>query len=205
MAPRGYTLKRRAESAAATRSRILEAAASLYRERTVAGTSLQAVAERADVARGTVVNHFGSAEGLLEAVLDRATEEVEFPVPSQLEGVGPALEDRIRAFVDITLRFFDRGTDWWQVFAGDLEMPTLKARERVYYETFAVFYAAAFGDLAGDRIVGSAVRAFVDYGPLHALRAGGLSLDEAIEVVADALVNVARQRVANLEGTGRWR
>jgi AcrR family transcriptional regulator len=199
MAPRTYNLKRRAETAAATRDRIIEAAAALYRERGVAATTVQAVAERADVARGTVVNHFGGAASLLEAVLDRATDEVEFPVPSHLDGVGPALEERIRAFVDITLRFFERGSDWWQVFANDLELPALVARQQVYWETFATFYAAAFGELAADRVMGAAVRAFVDYGPLHALRSGGLSLDEAIEVMTEALVAIARQRVA-MEG-----
>jgi AcrR family transcriptional regulator len=192
MAPRGYTLKRRAESAAATRNRIVDAAATLYREHGVTGTTIQAVAERANVARGTVVNHFGGGDGLLEAVLDRAVAEVEFPVPSQLAGAA-TLEDRIRRFVDVTFRFFDRSTDWWYVFAGDPEVPAVKARERAYWETFATFYGAAFGELAGDRRVGGAVRAFVDYGPLNALRAAGLTLDEAIDLVADALVHLARR------------
>ena len=43
------------------------------------GTTLQAMAERADVARGTVLNHFGGADGLLEAVLDDVAEEVDYP------------------------------------------------------------------------------------------------------------------------------
>ncbi|HET9852646.1 MAG TPA: TetR/AcrR family transcriptional regulator [Candidatus Limnocylindrales bacterium] len=198
MAPRGYTLKRRAESAAITRDRIVDAAASLYREHGVSATTIQAVAERADVARGTVVNHFGGSDGLLEAVLDRAVEEVDFPVPGQLEGAA-TLEGRIRRFVDVTFRFFDRSTDWWYVFAGDPEVPAVKARERAYWETFATFYGAAFGELAKDRRVGGAVRAFVDYGPLNALRAAGLTLDEAIDLVADALVGLARQQAPTAE------
>jgi AcrR family transcriptional regulator len=202
MAPRGYTLKRRAESAAATRNRIVDAAAALYREHGVSGTTIQAVAERADVARGTVVNHFGGSDGLLEAVLDRAVKEVEFPVPSQLEGAA-TVEDRIRRFVDVTFRFFDRSSGWWYVFAGDPEVPAVKARERAYWETFAAFYCAAFGDLAGDRTIGGAVRAFVDYGPLNALRAAGLTLDEAIDVVAESLVDLAHRRARAAESGGR--
>ena len=199
MAPRAYKLKQRAESSAATRDRIIDAAAGLYRERSVAGTTIQAVAERADVARGTVVNHFGGADGLLEAVLDRAVEEVDYPTPEQLDGAVDA-EDRIRRFVSVTFRFFDRSTDWWYVFAGDPQLPAVKARERAYWEVFARFHAAAFGELAGDRIVGAAVRAFVDYGPLNALRGAGLSLEEASDVVGDALVDIARQRRQAGEG-----
>ena len=195
MAPRGYTLKRRAEAAAATRLRVIEAAKSLYRERGVTGTSIQAVAERADVARGTVVNHFGGAEGLLEAVLDRAVEEIVYPDPSQLEGAA-SMEDRIRRFVDVTIHFFDRGTDWWQIFYADIEHPAVKAREQKYYEVFGAFFGAAFGELAADRMIAGAVRAFLDYGPVHALRAAGLSLEESIEIIADVLVNLARQRTA---------
>lgn len=193
MAPRGYTLKRRADSSAATRARIIDAAAALYRERGVKGATLHSIAERADVARGTVVNHFGGSDGLLEAVLDRAVAEVEYPVPSQLEGA-TTLEERIRRFVDLTFRFFDRSTDWWYVFGGDPDVPAVKARERAYWETFSAFHDAAFGKLAGNRRIGGAVRAFVDYGPLNALRAAGLTLDEAIDLVADALVGLARQQ-----------
>lgn len=196
MAPRGYRLKRRAEAAAATRLRIVDAAVSLYLELGVTGTSIQAVADRADVARGTVVNHFGGADGLLEAVLDRAAEEVEIPGPSLLEGIDSP-EDRIRRFVELSFQFFERGSDWWQIFYRELELPAVKARERQYYDTSAAFYGAAFGELAGDPKVAGAVRAFVDYAPLHALRAAGLTLEESIEVVADALVNLAqRQRGA---------
>jgi AcrR family transcriptional regulator len=198
MAPRGYTLKRRAEAATATRLRIVDAAVSLYLERGVTGTSIQAVAERADVARGTVVNHFGGAEGLLEAVLDQAADEVEIPGPGQLAGA-ESLEERIRRFVDLNFRFFERGSDWWRIFYHELELPAVKARERQYYETSAAFYAAAFREVAADPKVAGAVRAFVDYGPLNALRAAGLTLEESIDVVADALANLALTR-ASAEG-----
>jgi AcrR family transcriptional regulator len=200
MAPRGYTLKRRAETAAATRARILDATIALYLERGVTSTSIHAVAERADVARGTVVNHFGGTDGLLEAVLDRAAEEVEIPDPSQIAGAR-SLEERIRRFVDLTFRFFERGTDWWLIFYAELDLPAVKARERQYNDLSAAFYGAAFGEVAADVQVAAAVRAFVDYGPLNALRSSGLSLDESVDVVADALVNLARRRIQPPDGS----
>ena len=177
----------------------MDATKALYLERGVTGTSIQAVAERADVARGTVVNHFGGTDGLLEAVLDRAAEEVDIPGPDLLAGA-QSLEERIRRFVDLTYRFFERGTDWWQIFYREIELPAVKARERQYYETSAALYGAAFREVAADPKVAGAVRAFVDYGPLHALRATGLTLEESIDIVADALVNLALERVS---ATGR--
>lgn len=201
MAPRTYTLGRRAKDVEATRERILDAAVALYREHGVTGATIQAIAERADVARGTVLNHFGGADGLLEAVLDRAVEEVGYPSERDLAGAATP-EERIQRFVDVMFRFFDRSTDWWYVFAADVELPAVKARERAYWEVAARFQTAAFGPLATDPHVSAAVRAFVDYGPLNALRAAGLTLEQAILLVGQVLIDVARRR-SSKEGGSR--
>ncbi len=192
MAPRKYTQHRRAETAAATRERVLRAAAEVYRERGISSTTIQAIAARADVARGTVVNHFGGPDGLLEAVLDEAVAELAYPDERVLDGA-TTIPDRIGRFVDAMFRFFERSAAWWGVFKADLELPALKAREREYDAVVARFRGAAFGHLAEDRVMAAAVRSFVDYGPMYGLLGGGLSLDEAIEVVTWALVKVAEQ------------
>jgi AcrR family transcriptional regulator len=193
MAPRTYVQERRATSAAATKRRIRDAAVELYRDRGVARTSIQAIAERADVARGTVLNHFGSTEGLLETLLDEAVADVRFPDARVLEGATTE-EARIRQFVDGMLGFFARSQEWWYVFAADTDLPAVKARERAYWDEIGRLQAETFGDLAEDRVVGAAVRAFVNYGPFHELRGAGLSLDEAIGVVGEALVAVVQRR-----------
>jgi AcrR family transcriptional regulator len=199
VAPREYRQKQRAQAAEATRRRIIEAAAAVYGERGVTATTFQAIAERADVSRGTVVNHFGTLDSVLEAVLDRAVDELEYPNASHLDGA-TTLEERIGRFVDVTYRFFDRSTDWWSVFQRDTELPAVKDRERAYYEVFGEFMAAAFGSLAGDRVVAAAVRAFVDYPVWNALRESGLTVADSVAVVADALVTVAHKRAAASEG-----
>ena len=48
--------------------------------------------------------------------------------------------------------------------------------------------------VATDRMVAAAARAYVNYLPLNDLRAAGLSLDEAIEVVADTLTVLVGRR-----------
>ncbi len=58
MERRRYTLRRRAESQAETRRRIVQAAVDLHRSVGPARTSISAVAERAGVQRHTVYRHF---------------------------------------------------------------------------------------------------------------------------------------------------
>lgn len=43
-------------------------------------------------------------------------------------------------------------------------------------------------------MVGAAARAYANYMPLNDLRAAGLSLDEAIELVADTLIALVGRR-----------
>ncbi len=65
-------MRKRAEAAQATKARILDAAARLFGERFPPEVSLREVAASAGVALQTVVNHFGSKEGLIAAVLEGA-------------------------------------------------------------------------------------------------------------------------------------
>ena len=60
-------LTRRERQRESTRQRILDAALSLFRERGYADTSVDQIAERADVARRTLFNHFARKQDLLAA------------------------------------------------------------------------------------------------------------------------------------------
>jgi AcrR family transcriptional regulator len=63
---------RRAQKAAQTRQRILDAATSLFLERGYPATTIDAIAERADVAVETVYSRFGNKATLVEAILEPA-------------------------------------------------------------------------------------------------------------------------------------
>jgi AcrR family transcriptional regulator len=63
---------RRADRAEATRRRILEAATALFTEVGFAGTTIEAIAERADVAVETVYSRFRTKANLLDAILTPA-------------------------------------------------------------------------------------------------------------------------------------
>jgi len=192
VAPRAYVLGRRAESAAGTRRRIIEAAVEIYRERGVAGSSIALVAERADVSRGTVVNHFRSAEGLLEAVLDDVLASLEMP-DERILVEGATDEDRIRQFVDAAVRFNNRSESWWQVFAADMAMPTLQAREQQFWQALERLRNAALGSAASDPVVARTAGALVHFGTLSAFAQMGLGLDDTIRTISTMVIDLVRR------------
>ncbi|MCW2838768.1 MAG: regulatory protein TetR [Aeromicrobium sp.] len=81
---RSYTMGARAEAVAETRRRITQALFDLGRERMFPDISLDDVAAEADVSVQTILRHFKSRAGLIEATMDHAiatvTEERHAPV-----------------------------------------------------------------------------------------------------------------------------
>jgi AcrR family transcriptional regulator len=73
---RRYVMRARAESTGQTRTRITRAAVDLCQDTMSLDFGLAEVAERAGVSVQTVLRHFGSREGLLEAGQRLAEEEV---------------------------------------------------------------------------------------------------------------------------------
>lgn len=62
----------RTEQAERSRQRLIDAASRLFAERGYRDTSVQAIGEAAGISRGSIFWHFGSKEGLLWAVVERA-------------------------------------------------------------------------------------------------------------------------------------
>jgi AcrR family transcriptional regulator len=78
---RGYDNSRRQAQARATRSRVIAAARDLFVERGYPATSIEAVAEAADVAPATVYRLFGSKRELLKAIIDVGSGGDDRPIP----------------------------------------------------------------------------------------------------------------------------
>lgn len=68
-------MDKRAASSQATRKRILDAARELWLERWYDEMTLRELAQRAEVALQTVVNHFGSKDGIAAAMLEEPLPE----------------------------------------------------------------------------------------------------------------------------------
>ena len=112
--PRNYALGKRATQQADTRHRIIAAALALYQEQGVSTTTMLEVARRADVAPGTVANHFGSAAALATEATTTILVDLRMPTPDLFDGVD-RLSDRIRLLVRELAAFFDRSQLWWRV------------------------------------------------------------------------------------------
>lgn len=198
MTPRRYTLGRRAETAAATREAIVEAAMTVYFELGTERTTLRAIAQRADVSRGTILHHFGDADGLLEAVLDRILATLVLPDVGVLDGVADP-EARVRTFVRELVAFTRRSTPWWRIFEAEMGRPAFQAREAQYFAALGRLQAAALGPrLAGDPAVQARLGALVHPGTvgsiLWALETAGVRGDEASRVIEDLVVGYLRER-----------
>jgi len=89
---------RKQEISAETRRRLLDAAFDLASEGGASAMSVQAVADRSGISRGSVAWHFGSKDGLLVAVIDEAFRWGEEYLRTHLESVAePSVEALIEA------------------------------------------------------------------------------------------------------------
>jgi AcrR family transcriptional regulator len=184
----------RAEQTAATREDIIAAATELYRERGIAGTSIKDVGLRADVARATVLNHFGDRDALAGAVLDRIAESLAIPTKNIFDGAR-STHERVRRLVAALFDFYDRSSPWFELFRGELEStPVLIQGEQRFWEGIQPLYVDALGPLAHDRLIYSTILGLTNPSTLGALRKSGLSLGEASSTIADVLAELLNRR-----------
>ncbi|WP_151475651.1 TetR/AcrR family transcriptional regulator [Streptomyces albicerus] len=92
--------------AARNRARLLEAAARLVAEYGAAGVTMEAVAVAASVGKGTVFRRFGDRTGLLMALLDHSSKQLQAAFLSGPPPLGPGAPpvERLRAFGQAVLR-----------------------------------------------------------------------------------------------------
>lgn len=206
MAPRSYILGKRAETAEATRRRILDATIELYRERGIPATTLKAVAERADVSRGSILHHFGSADGLFGAVLDFVLDSLVLPDPQALAGID-GLESRMRAFVGEMVDFQERSTHWWTMFESQMQRPEVQQREATYWAWLGQLQAAALGPELRDNPAANAALVSVIHPAtvgtfLWAFEQAGLPRGHARPLLADLAVDAVRRIADRSRGKG---
>lgn len=193
MAPRAYSMHRRAELAAQTRERILDAAVEVFTQRGARGTTMTEVARAADVATGTVTNHFATPEALLQGVVDRLMAEIQLPDDSIFTGARSA-PARLRALTIAMFDFYERTHEWFALLGTEItDVPVLARANADFTRAMQELYAQALAGVA-DETLGRTVAGLVHPGTYFTLRQAGLSAQEATDVVADALAHQARKR-----------
>src|SRR5829696_898822 len=105
---RPYHMRARAEAAAETGRRILEATIELHSERFFDQVSLEDIAERSGVTVRTVIRRFGTKERLIEAAAEEGTRQVtrqRYQAPiGDVEGAVNNLVDHYEEWGDTALR-----------------------------------------------------------------------------------------------------
>lgn len=103
-APRSYVQHARAESTRDKRQLILDAATEQFLARAYEEVTLVTIAEAAGVSRQTILNHFGSKEGLLECVGRLVTREREGAPAGDTSGAITRLIDNYERMGDANVR-----------------------------------------------------------------------------------------------------
>jgi AcrR family transcriptional regulator len=185
--PRSYSLGKRAAQQAETRKRIVDAALAVYEEKGVTATTMQDVARRADVAPGTVANHFGSARALASVATSQVLADLRMPTPDLFDGV-EGIPDRIRLLISEIAAFFHRSESWYRVAQREPGNPAWAEAEARYYAELDSMIRTALGPLASDADAVAVVSAVLTTWVIGAMQASGYSGSAASGLVSDLLI-----------------
>jgi AcrR family transcriptional regulator len=144
--------RRERADAARNRERVLRAARELFDERGVRDVTMEQIARRAGVAKGTVFHRFGDRSGLALALLDEHEREIQDRVLRGEPPLGPgapALE-RLLALLDALLDLHERHGDL--LYAAE----TSKAEARYATGAYAAWHRHAAVLLAELAVQGDA-------------------------------------------------
>jgi AcrR family transcriptional regulator len=144
--PRAYTLKRRAETQADTRRRIVEAAVELHTRVGPARTTWSLLAERAGVQRHTLYAHFPDERSLLDACSGLAFERDPPPDPTPLAAI-PDRDARLRAGLGALYAWFERNAELNASVLRDAEVhPIVREISEGQMRPLMTAYVEALGE-----------------------------------------------------------
>jgi len=104
-----FPLSREGEATAelSSHDRILQAGRELFAEDGYENTTTSAIARRAGTSESQLIKHFGSKEGLLEGIFDRAWQRMAQGVSQVQDGGAPPLE-RLRGLTELMIGALER-------------------------------------------------------------------------------------------------
>ncbi len=185
--PRIYTMSRRAETAAETRARLIEATAALHFEQGVSSTSLRDIAGRAGVSVGTAYHHFPSYDEAVRACGHYTMQLYPPPDASIFENTrGTA--GRVAAFV-LAMGSYEQSCPWIEGIRAERSryLPIAEgigALER----NMARLARLALEGVPSKELPLSMLLAFTDVAVFRTLRERGLSLHQACSSITGAVL-----------------
>jgi AcrR family transcriptional regulator len=198
---------RRAERKDETQARIIQASMELFATRGYEGTSISAIAAKADISRGAVFWHFGSKEGLFREACKRFFIPFWSEVERSIESL-PARE-RVLSLFDMYEQFVTGNRETIQalvrwVLESDTMRESLRTELMALHGTFTNELRAAITELCGDPAEAAMLTT-----TLSSLLAGNLlfgvidpgidqdkTRSESLRVLAERMLAAARERVA---------
>ena len=192
---RKYTLGARSETAAETRQRVVQATYELHRTRGIAATSFRDIAERADVAIGTVYHHFPEYDDVIRACGAHTMVVSRPPTAAMFEGIRSPRE-RLRVLVRELFRFYDRIPEYERIHAERERFAFVSEAFQHIESARRTLIAAAVRPRRIGKRVGAAAFAMLEPAVHRALVASGLSTDHAAEVIFRALEHIIFRRTS---------
>jgi AcrR family transcriptional regulator len=195
---RRYELRKRADTMAATRRRITEAAVELHGSVGPARTTITAIAERAGVQRQTVYRHFPSEDDLFAACSQHFYEGDPWPDPDRWRAIADPAE-RLTTALDELYAYYERNESMWTNVLRDETLVASVASALTEFwanlDAAADALAAGWGARGGRRgVLVAATRHAVDFRTWRSLaRDGGVSRVAVVEL-ASAMVSRASGR-----------
>lgn len=182
-----------------TRRKVFGAAVELIAEQGYAATTVDAIAERAGVAKGTVFYNFGNKEGLFEALLEHSIGKLAEALAAA--DTGESALDALDSVVLGQLRFFEEHGAFARVLLAEMwRTAWQKAVARLRQSALGVYAnvlrrAAANGEVRADLDVETAATAVFGMVLTVAIERRALYPDRPIERTHATLVDLLHGRI----------
>ena len=184
---RSYRLGKRADSATATRHRILEATLTLHDEQGITRTSVRDVACRAGVSPATVLHHFPAMGDLIQACGQLSDDLYPMPTEAVLAGARGRTERVLLLAAALFSWWEQMGSGWEHLQVDRRTLDDVDAWLRDVDLRHRALVACAL-EVAGGNASVPIATALTSFGSWRSLREGGMSVAQAAAHVATFLV-----------------
>lgn len=123
----------------ALRRAAVEAAMALFREGGLAGVTMRAVASKVGVSAMALYHYFPSKADLLHGLWDSTITELQGALTQAIGAAGPAPRDRLRAWVDAFLHYYETRPDSYRLVFM-LDRHEMEAPQTPSWEEHPIFH-----------------------------------------------------------------
>ncbi len=189
-AKRTYNLGRRAETAAETRQRLVEATAALHFERGISSVSLRDIAEHAGVSVGTAYHHFPTYLDAVSACAMHVAATAPLPPESILDDVD-GVEERVQVLLRELCAWYER-QPWLERIRAERSLYPPVEESMLHVEQAIEQLARLAAHCTADEA--RTIAALADVAVYTALRRTGMSPSRAAGRIAEAVTSWLRSR-----------